>query len=71
MVWADEDGKATGGLHASFKLSQKGETVYLVDSDANRNVVLDSLIFPAQRTDVAFGKSTDGKLQPVVPSPGK
>ena len=71
LVWADEDGKATSGLHASFKLSQKGETVYLVDSDENENVVLDSLTFPAQRTDVAFGRGSNGKLEPVAPTPGK
>jgi spore coat protein CotH len=71
IVWADEDGKATPGLHASFKLSQKGETVYLVDSDENGNVILDSLEYPAQRTDVAFGRGAGGKLEPVTPTPGK
>jgi spore coat protein CotH len=71
IIWADEDGKASPGLHASFKLSQKGETVYLVDSDENGNVILNSLKFPAQRTDVAFGRGARGKLEPVVPTPGR
>ena len=71
IVWADEDGKATPGYHASFKLSQKGESVYLVDSDRNGNVVLDSLKFPAQRADVAFGRRDSGRLEPVTPTPGK
>lgn len=71
VVWADEDGKDTVGLHANFKLSQKGETVRLVDSDENGNVILDSLEFPAQRTDVAFGRGASGKIEPVAPSPGK
>lgn len=70
IVWADEDGKASSGLHAGFKLSQKGETVYLVDSDENSNVVLDSVEFPALRTDVAFGRDKSGKIGPLTPTPG-
>jgi spore coat protein CotH len=34
IVWADEDGTDTPGLHASFKLAQDGEEVFLIDTDA-------------------------------------
>lgn len=71
VVWADEDERATSGLHASFKLSKKGETVFLVDSDARRNVVLDSLQFPALRSDIAFGRGSNGDYEPIAPSPGE
>ena len=57
LVWADEDGLATSGLHASFKLSGSGEAIYLVDTDARLNAVLDSIIFDAQTTDISFGRS--------------
>jgi hypothetical protein len=59
IVWADEDGTATPGLHASFKLSQGGEQIYLIDTDANLNVVLDAISFGAQTTDVSYGRSGD------------
>ena len=38
IVWCDEDHddeEATEGLHSNFKLSKSGETVLLVDTDAN------------------------------------
>jgi spore coat protein CotH len=57
LVWADEDGLATPGLHASFKLSGSGEEIYLIDTDANLNAVLDRITFGTQTTDVSFGRS--------------
>jgi hypothetical protein len=36
IVWADEDGKATAGLHANFKLASGGEQVLLVAEFAGR-----------------------------------
>ncbi|MFP6763140.1 MAG: lamin tail domain-containing protein, partial [Planctomycetaceae bacterium] len=71
LIWADEDGKSPDGHHASFKLSRKGETVFLVDSDRNENLVLDSLKFPVQRADVAYGRGATGQLEPLTPTPGK
>lgn len=58
LVWADENGSLNTGLHASFKLSKSGEQIYLIDTDANNNQVLDSIIFEAQTTDVSFGRVT-------------
>lgn len=57
LVWADEDGLATPGLHANFKLSGDGEQILLIDIDANNNQVLDSITFGAQTTDVSYGRT--------------
>lgn len=57
LVWADENGTATPGLHASFKLSASGEQIYLIDSDANNNQVLDAITFGTQTSDVSYGRS--------------
>jgi hypothetical protein len=59
LVWADEDGTATPGLHASFKLSGSGEQVYFTDTDANLNAVLDYVSFGAQTTDVSWGRTAN------------
>ncbi len=60
IVWADENGKANPGLHASFKLSASGESVLLVDRDACGNLLLDVVQFGEQRPDVSSGRSPDG-----------
>jgi hypothetical protein len=57
LVWADEDGLATPGLHANFKLAGSGEQILLIDSDANNNQVLDSISFGSQTTDVSYGRT--------------
>jgi hypothetical protein len=73
MIWADEDGADTPGLHASFKLSASGESVYLIDSDANQNSVLDSITFGTQIPDISFGRSSENldSWRTMSPSPGK
>ncbi len=70
IVWLDDDG--IGGLHANFKLSKDGETVMLVDTDAKKNQVLDSITFGKQETDTAFGRLPDGTgdFQIVKSTPG-
>jgi spore coat protein CotH len=57
LVWADEDGSATPGLHASFKLSADGEEIFLTDTDANLNAILDSISFGPQTTDRSYGRT--------------
>jgi len=71
LVWADENGLATPGLHANFKLSGSGEQIYLVDTDANNNQVLDSITFGAQTTDVSLGRTAaDADVwSTMIPSP--
>lgn len=76
IIWCDEDHddeEATEGLHSNFKLSKNGETVLLVDTDANDNTVLDSIAFGEQETDVAFGRIPNGtgKFQVVAATLGE
>ena len=72
-MWADGDDKDKPGLHTNFKISQKGETVMLVDADARGNQVLDSVEFDKQETDASFGRFPDGKGEflPLAPTPGQ
>jgi hypothetical protein len=73
IVWADEGGKRAPDLHANFKLSKTGEGVWLIDSDARGNAIVDTVEFSSQRADVAFGRYPDatGQWQPLPPTPGK
>jgi hypothetical protein len=73
LVWADEDGQDTPGLHASFKLSADGEVIFLTDTDANHNAVLDSLDFPQQTTDRSYGRpsANPGEFVEMQPTPGE
>jgi hypothetical protein len=72
LVWADEDGTATTGLHASFKLSGSGEQIFLTDTDANLNAVLDLVEFGPQETDRSFGRTAnDSDVWEIMsPTPG-
>ncbi|HXJ76843.1 MAG TPA: CotH kinase family protein, partial [Candidatus Dormibacteraeota bacterium] len=56
LVWADEDGLAPIGLHASFKLAASGESLFLTDTDANSNAILDSVTFGQQETDRSYAR---------------
>jgi hypothetical protein len=59
-------------LHASFKLSASGETIYLLDTDASANQVLDTVTFGEQATDVSYGRTTaDADVwSGMTPTPG-
>lgn len=72
LVWADENGSDTPGLHASFKLDASGEQIYLIDTDARLNAVLDAITFGAQETDRSFGRAAaDSDVWSVMdPTPG-
>ena len=72
IVWADEDGKDTPGLHANFKLSKNGETLFLSAPDEKKNVVLDKMTFEDLGDDEALLRSEDGeKWETGKGSPGK
>ena len=73
LVWADEDGTATPGLHASFKLSADGEQIFLTDTDANLNTILDSVTFGRQETDRSYGRSSADPDEWLIqaPTPGQ
>ena len=73
IVWLDEDGKATEGLHANFKLSRNGETVILVDTDARNNQIVDIIAFEQLERDSAIGRlpNANGEFQVLPMTPGK
>lgn len=72
IVWADEDGPDTPGLHANFKLSASGEEVFLLDTDASNNAILDAVTFGAQTTDRSYGRNPHepAVFAPMTPTPG-
>ena len=71
VVWADggSNGEAQG-LHASFRLSRRGETLLL--SGAEGGPALDSVQYSEQEADVSLGRVPDGSgsFAPLDPSPG-
>ncbi len=72
IVWADEDAGDVPGLHTNFKLSSQGETLWLYDTDAHNNVLLDSVSFASLETDQSMGRVPDGQGPMIVlpvPSP--
>ena len=60
LVWADDDDGDSPGLHTNFKLSAKGESVVLSDTDDNGNTVIDAVDFPALGTDESYGRMPEG-----------
>ncbi|MFC1634384.1 lamin tail domain-containing protein [Planctomycetota bacterium] len=58
LIWADND-TSDAGLHANFKLSTDGEEVGLFDSDGM--TLIDSVAFPAQTTDISYGRYPDAE----------
>lgn len=71
IIWADEDIEDEG-LHADFKLSADGESVILMDKDANSNVILDSISFGIQENDISYGRYVNGtgNFTTMLPTPG-
>lgn len=69
VVWCDEE-SAQGIWHAGFKLSADGE--YLALSDPVGNLI-DSVTFPAQTTNISWGRSPDGTnfWKALSPTPGR
>lgn len=67
LVWAD--GENTG-LHTAFKLTKEGEEIGLFDRDT---LLLDSIIYAQQVTDISMGRATDGNTEIgffTTPTPG-
>lgn len=56
IVWADED-KTQGPLHANFKLTASGESLYLLN---NTKVILDSLTFGQQIANKSAARIPNG-----------
>lgn len=58
-----------GGLHANFQLDAEGESVLLTAPDGASVVDVISA-FPPQREDLAYGRTLDGRLAFLDPTPG-
>jgi hypothetical protein len=65
LIWADDQG-TQGRFHAPYKLDKAGEAIGIFDSTAAGFVVLDSLSFGLQETDISIGRYPDG-AGPFVP----
>ena len=57
LVWTDDGDTALTDLHANFKLSAGGELVGLFDASG---IIIDTLSFQDQTTDISFGRYPDG-----------
>lgn len=67
LIWADENGKASEGLHANFKLSAKGENIILAKRKDGDTTIIDFLAFDKLKQDESTGKQ--GRF--ATPSPGE
>ncbi len=56
IVWADDD-QEQDGLHAQFKLSGSGESIYLTDTNG---AVIDEVTFGEQITDQSMARRPNG-----------
>src|SRR5690606_20565544 len=56
IVWADQD-IAQPGVHANFKLSSAGESIYLSTISGD---VFDMVSFPIQYADITYGRLPNG-----------
>lgn len=56
IVWADEDDDQSG-LHANFKLSASGESIFLVDPTG---AIVDEVSYVDQTTDISYGRFPNG-----------
>ncbi len=63
-VWADKDDLQVG-LHANFKLSSLGESLYLL----NNNTIVDQVTFGAQTDDISYGRYVNGTGSFIFMSP--
>ena len=54
LIWADGD---SIGLHTPYKLAQEGEEIGLFSPT---HVLIDSITYSAQYTDISYGRQTDG-----------
>ena len=58
MIWADEDGKAPSGLHANFKLSSRGESLFLSQRENGQIILMDHLEYKDAKPDQVIEPST-------------
>lgn len=56
IIWADKD-TTQAGLHANFKLSSSGETLFLANSTGT---VIDEVSYADQSSDISYGRYQNG-----------
>lgn len=62
IVWADGSDNGAGNF-ASFKLSQSGETVWLVGRNEDGNEIVDSVKYDKQTKDQAYARTEGGRFE--------
>ncbi len=67
IVWASGD-EGGSTLHASFKLSNKGETILLCDAQQN---VIDMLKFKKSKKKQSLSRTSSGEIRMQTPTPGR
>lgn len=65
VVWADKD-EEQDGLHANFKLSSSGESIYLTDLTGT---IVDMVSYTEQSSDISWGRYLNGTGNFQVMSP--
>ena len=72
LIWADNDTNQSE-LHANFKLDKDGEYLGLSQNINNKFVIVDSVYFGTQESDISVGRFPDGvqSWQKMNPTPGK
>lgn len=65
IVWADDD-DGQAGLHANFKISASGESLFLSDT---AGAVVDQITFGEQTTDISYGRYPNGTGDFQIMSP--
>ena len=67
IIWADEDSsQGPNPVHANFKLSKAGEIIILLD---NFGLVVDSITFGQQTTDMGYARVPNGTGNFVIQTP--
>jgi len=71
LVWADSKADIAGGLHTNYNLSADGEVLILSDTDEYGNNLLDTVVFGALNSDVAYGRLPNGtgSFTTLIPTP--
>jgi len=70
IIFCDDTDAVSGELHAAFKISATGETIYLTAPDGSD---IDKVPLPALDTDVTYGRFANGSSDFALlnPTPGK
>lgn len=66
IIFCDDTDSVSGELHAAFKISASGETIYLTAADGTE---LDTVELPELDTDVSYGRLGDS-FALLKPTPG-